>query len=97
MSNFVHAPNALGDDHKIAAGQHTTVGAADTINTGLKNVRAVVATLNSDPVDGAMTVTAVVGSNGQITIKGWKSTDADATQVAATTFGLTVNWVAFGE
>jgi hypothetical protein len=87
---------------KIVAGQHTTVDADDTVVTGLSTVVAVVATLDSDPVDGAMYVTATIGDQdgapaaGSVQIKTWKNTDADATHIAATTFSLLVNWIAIG-
>jgi len=87
---------------KIVQGQHITVAAVDTIVTGLSAVAGVIAVLDDDPVDGVMQVTASIGNQagapaaGSIYIKGWKSTDADASQVAATTFGKKVNWVAWG-
>lgn len=87
---------------RVAAGQHTTVDADDTVVTGLDEVTAVVAVLDDDPVDGAMHVTATIGDQagspaaGSVQIKTWKSTDADATLIAATTFGKKVNWIAIG-
>lgn len=87
---------------RMVAGKHTTVAASDTVVTGLSNVLAIVAQLDSDPVDGAMHVTATIGDQagtpaaGSVLIKSWKSTDGDATLIAGTTFGLGVNWVAFG-
>jgi hypothetical protein len=83
-------------------GQSVTVAASDTIVTGLTHVVAVVAQLDDDPVDGCMHVTASIGDQagapaaGSFLQKTWKSTDADATLIAATTFGKKVNWVAFG-
>jgi hypothetical protein len=88
--------------YKIARGQHTTLDADDTVVTGLATVVAVIAQLDSDPVDGAMHVTASIGDQagapaaGSIFIKTWKSTDGDATLVPATTFTKLVNWVAIG-
>lgn len=87
---------------RMAAGQHTTVAASDTVVTGLASVALVVAQLDDDPVDGAMHVTASIGDQagapaaGSILIKGWKSTDGDATLIAATTFNKKVNWIALG-
>jgi len=87
---------------RMVAGKHTTVAAADTVVTGLSVVLAVVAQLDSDPVDGAMHVTASVGDQagapaaGSVLINTWKSTDGDATLIAATTFSKIVGWVAFG-
>jgi hypothetical protein len=87
---------------KIARGQHTTVDADDTVVTGLATVVAVVASLDDDPVDGVMHVTATLGDQagspaaGSIQIKSWKSTDADATLIAGTTFTKKVNWIAIG-
>ena len=52
--------------------------------------------------DGAMHATASIGDQagspaaGSILIKTWKSTDGDATLIAATTFSMKVNWIAFG-
>lgn len=98
--------SAISDDPgatKIARGQHTTIAAVDTVATGLANVVAVIATLDDDPVDGAQLVTASIGNQagapaaGSVRIKSWKATgDADATLIAATTFGKKVNWIAFG-
>lgn len=88
--------------YKIARGQHTTVAASDTVVTGLATVVSAVAVLDDDPVDGVMQVTASIGDQagapaaGSILIKGWKSTDGDATQIAATTFAKKVNWIAIG-
>lgn len=86
------------------SGQAATVAAVDTIVTGLSKVRAVIATLNDAPVAGCQFVTADVGDQagapaaGSFLLKTWKSTaGGDTTQVAATTFGKKVNWVAFGE
>lgn len=93
-------PNSGGA--KMAAGQHATVAASDTVVTGLGTVISVVASLDDDPVDGVMHVSASIGDQagtpaaGSILIKGWKSTDGDATLIAATTFGKKVNWIAFG-
>lgn len=88
--------------YKVARGQHTTVAASDTVVTGLATVVAVVAQLDDDPVDGAMHVTSSIGDQagapaaGSVLIKTWKSTDADATLIAATTFSKKVNWIAIG-
>jgi len=88
---------------KFARGQATTVTAADTIATGLATVVAVVASLESDPVDDPFMVTAQIGDQagspvaGSIIIKTWKNTGGtDPTPAAATTFAKKVNWVAFG-
>lgn len=88
--------------YKVARGQHTSVAASDTIETGLATVVAAVANLDDDPVDGVMEVTCSIGNQagapaaGSILIKGWKRTDADETPIAATTFGKKINWIAFG-
>lgn len=89
-------------NYALARGQHTTVAASDTVVTGLATVVAVVAQLDDDPVDGCMHVTSSIGNQagapaaGSIYLKTWKSTDADATLIAATTFGKKVNWIAIG-
>jgi hypothetical protein len=88
--------------YKVARGQATTGTASDTVVTGLATVVAVLATMDDDPVDGAMFVTASIGNQsgapaaGSVLIKTWKCTDADSTLIAATTFSLKVNWIAIG-
>lgn len=92
----------LAASYKLARGQHTTIDENDTVVTGLTTVVAVVASLDSDPVDGCMEVTASIGNQsgapaaGSVYIKTWKRTDADETPVAATTFTKLVNWIAVG-
>lgn len=81
----------------IAFGQFTTVTAVDTVVTGLRNVTAVMASLDSDPLTTIGVVSASIGDQagapaaGSILIKGWSDVD-----VAAGVFGKKVNWVAFG-
>lgn len=88
--------------YAIARGQHTTVDENDTLVTGLGSLVSIVVSLDDDPVDGCMHVTASIGDQagapaaGSALIKTWKSTDADATLVAASTFGKKVNWIAIG-
>jgi hypothetical protein len=89
--------------YKIARGQHTTVDADDTVVTGLATVVAAVASLDSDPVAGAQSVTCTIGDQagapaaGSIQIKTWKATAADNTAlIAGTTFSKLVNWIAVG-
>jgi len=90
-----------GGGGRIARGQHTTVDENDTVATGLGALAGVIVSLNDDPVDGAMYVTGNIGDQagapaaGSFLLKSWKNTDADATHVAATTFSLKVNWIAF--
>ncbi|MCC7423773.1 MAG: hypothetical protein IT428_26205 [Planctomycetaceae bacterium] len=97
------APAAVAAGYKVARGQHTTVAASDTVVTGLATVVAVVASLDSDPVDDPCLVTASIGDQagspaaGSILIKTWKNTGGtDPTPAAATTFSKKVNWIAFG-
>lgn len=91
------SPETKSTNTKLAAGVHTTSAAADVIATGLRYVEAVVVSLADDPVDDCQVATAVPGTDGTITIKTWKATsDADATLIAATTFGKKVSWVAVG-
>jgi hypothetical protein len=97
--NHEHESNNL----KTVAGQHTTVAASDTIVTGLRKVLYAVASLDDAPVAGAQFAQAVVGdqagtpASGSILLKTWKATaTADTAQIAATTFGKKVNWVAVG-
>lgn len=88
---------------RMVRGQATTVTASDTIVTGLTTVVAVVASLDSDPVDDPFMVTASIGDQagtpaaGSFLLKTWKNTGGtDPTPAAATTFGKKVNWVAYG-
>lgn len=87
---------------RIARGQHTTVAASDTVVSGLGALALVVVSLNDDPVAGAQFVTASIGDQagapaaGSFLLKTWKATAAgDTAQIAATTFGKKVGWVAF--
>lgn len=88
---------------KIAAGQHTTAAASDTVATGLATVVAAVAVLDSDPGDDPMLVSCSIGDQagtpaaGSILIKTWKNTGGtDPTPAAASTFSKKVNWIAIG-
>lgn len=97
------AAAAVAAGYKIARGQHTTVAASDTVATGLTTVVAVVASLDSDPVDDPFMCSASIGDQagtpaaGSILIKTWKNTGGtDPTPAAATTFGKKVNWIAVG-
>jgi hypothetical protein len=88
---------------RTVTGQSTTVAASDTIVTGLAKVIAVVATLDSDPVDDPEWVSASIGDQagtpaaGSFLLKTWKNTGGtDPTPAAATTFSKKVNWVAIG-
>jgi len=93
----VISPSTKTDNQKIAYGAHTTVAAADTIATGLSQVTAVVASLQSDPADAAFLVSAVPSTNGNIVIKTWQNTSgSDPTPAAAGTFSKLVNWIAIG-
>lgn len=87
----------------FAAGQHTTVAAADTVDTGLSQVLYVIAQLESDPILAAYGVTAEIGDQagtpaaGSIIINTWKPTATnDVTPLVATTFSRIVNWIAIG-
>lgn len=88
--------------YAIARGQHTTVAASDTVTTGLATVVSVVATLDSDPTDDPLLVTASIGNQsgspaaGSVLIKTWKTDGSDPTPAAATTFSKKVNWIAVG-
>jgi hypothetical protein len=88
---------------KYVAGQLTTVTATDTVITGLATVIACGATLDSDPGDDPMLVSATSGDQagapaaGSIIVKTWKNTGGtDPTPVAASTFTKKVNWWAYG-
>jgi len=92
----------VASGYKIARGVHTTVTASDTVVTGLSTVVAIVATLESDPGDNPLLVSASIGDQagapaaGSVLIKTWKTDGTDPTPVAATTFSKKVNWVAIG-
>lgn len=92
----------VASGYKIARGVHTTVTASDTVATGLSTVVAIVATLESDPGDNPLLVSASIGDQagapaaGSVLIKTWKTDGTDPTPVAATTFSKKVNWVAIG-
>lgn len=93
----------LGSPLRTVAGQHTTATAADTVDTGLAKVLTVVATLESDPGDDPMLVSAQVGdqagapASGSVILKTWKNTaGTDPTPAAASTFSKKVNWIAVG-
>jgi len=88
---------------KAVRAQVVTVAAVDTIVTGLATVVAVIATLDSDPVDDPFMVTASIGDQagspaaGSFLLKSWKNTGGtDPTPIAATTFGKKVNYIAYG-
>lgn len=98
----VITPNPAGG-LKVRYGQHTTVAATDTIVTGLTTVQQVVACLDDDPVAGCQFVVANIGDQagapaaGSVRIRTFKATaTADTAQIAATTFGKKVNWIAIG-
>ena len=97
-------PNELvNETHKIITGQHTTVAASDTIDTGLRKVLYAVAQLEDAPVIGCDRALAAVGDQngtpaiGSILIKTFKpTTTTDTTPIAATTFSKKVNYIAIG-
>lgn len=100
-ANLLNCVSATGC--KVARGQQTTVAAADTVVTGLTTVIAVIASLDSDPVDDPFMCTATIGDQagapaaGSIIVKTWKNTGGtDPTPTAATTFTKKVNWIAIG-
>jgi len=101
--DFLRHLGADGGNLAVVSGQHTSVAAADTVAmTGLSVVAGIVVQLDDDPVDGVMHATATIGDQagtpaaGSVIIKGWKSTDGDATLIAATTFGKKINYLAWG-
>jgi hypothetical protein len=83
---------------KLACGAHTFVTATDTIQTGLRHVLYVTASMVTDQADTMSWVSAVPGTAGAITLKGWRNTGGtDPTPAAiATTFGQIVHWMAVG-
>ena len=95
-------PIASSQGLRQVGGQHTTVAAVDTLVTGLAVVLGVVASLETDPADANLLVSAAVGDQagapaaGSVYIKQWKTDGADPTPVAATSFSMKVNWLAWG-
>ncbi|MBI1207635.1 MAG: DUF2190 family protein [Azospirillum sp.] len=91
-----------GSGLRVAFGQHTIVAAADTVATGLSTVVSVVASLDTDPADATLLVSATVGDQagtpaaGSVILKSWKTDGADPTPAAATSFGAKLNWIAVG-
>lgn len=85
-------------DAKAIGGQHVTVTASDTIDTGLATVGSATVSFEDDPVAGAYLVTCQIGDQagappaGSIIIKTWYVDGIDPT--AAPTFGKKVNWIA---
>jgi hypothetical protein len=99
--NILSCVTAVGC--RVAYGQKSTVAAADTIVTGLTTVIAVVASMDSDPVDDPFMCSATIGDQagspaaGSIIVKTWKNTGGtDPTPAAAGTFTKKVNWIAIG-
>src|SRR5688500_11291740 len=94
----------VGHDLKFIFGQHTTVAADDLVAVPeLKKVLGVVAQLEGAPVVGADRALGFMGDQagtpaaGSIRIRTYKPTaTGDATPIAATTFGLKVNYIIFG-
>lgn len=85
-----------GDILAMASGTATTVTASDTVQTNLREVKFVLASMVSDPVAAAASASAVIADQiatpGAFTLKTWTSA-----QAAATTFSKSVSWVAFGK
>lgn len=93
--------------YKMIGGQTSidaTAAATATVVTGLALVVAVMAGLDSDPVDNAQFVSATIGDQagapaaGSITLKVFKVTNVanDVTPIAATAGTHKVNWIAIG-
>jgi hypothetical protein len=92
------APEVQSSQLKLAVGTHTFAAAVETIQTGLRHVLYVTASMVTDQADTMSWVTAAPGTAGAITLKGWRNTTGtDPTPVAiATTFGQVVHWMAVG-
>lgn len=102
-SSCAFKPLSAQGSQSLVTGRATTVTAADTIATGLSSVAGVVATLDDDPGDDPMLVSATIGDQagspaaGSFILKTWKNTGGtDPTPLAATTFAKKVNWIAWG-
>ena len=90
------------DTMAIASGTQTTVAAADTVQTTLREVRQVLATIGEDLVLTAagvtITISDQVASPGAFVVKTWMATTSGNTApIAATTFGKKVHWIAVGK
>ena len=102
VAGLANSVQGIADGYKVARGQHTTVAASDTVVTGLATVVAVVASLDSDPGDDPLLVSASIGDQagapaaGSVLIKTWKTNGTDPTPSAASTFSKKVNWIALG-
>lgn len=103
VTGNVTVTDVTGSGKTFIAGVHVTVAASDTKVTGLTTVEACGATLSSDPVDDPFMASATIGDQagapaaGSILLKTWKNTGgADPTPLAATTFGKSLNWWAYG-
>jgi hypothetical protein len=100
----IFAPEVLSSSLKIAVGDHTTVAASDTVDTGLSKVLFAIAQFRDAPILTGAWVLADKGNQtgtpaaGKILIKSYKDTSAaDPTPAAASTpFGVKVSWIAFG-
>lgn len=96
-------PDVLGqsvnNEVKFAFGRLTSVTASDSITVpGLRRVRAVVVSLESNPADANLLVSAVPSLTGNtFTLKTWKTDGSDPTPAAATSFGAVVNYIAAGD
>ena len=90
-------PDRKTSNLHFVGGQHTTVAAADTVDTGLNTVVRAGASLEDDPVLTADRVTCAPATAGNITVKTWMPTGTtNTTPIAATTFGKKVQWWALG-
>ncbi len=97
------ALGAVIGGRKFVAGQISTATAADTVATGLASVIACGASLDDNPGDDPMLVSATIGDQagapaaGSIIVKTWKNTGGtDPTPLAASTFSKKVSWWAYG-
>jgi hypothetical protein len=97
------AVGAVGASYRLARGKLTTATAVDTVVTGLTTVVAIVATLQSNPIDDPQWVSATIGNQagapaaGSVIIKTWQNTSgSDPSPLAASTFSKIINWLAVG-
>ena len=85
----------------LDAGDHTTVAAVDTVQTGLAEVLYVTVIPGSAPEILASLVTVAipdqVANPGKITISSWRPTsNLNPTPIAATAFSKSVLWLVLG-
>jgi len=95
--NGVFSPNTKTDQVKIAYGQVTTTSANHSIDTGLKEIYAIVVSLDGAPDSNTGAVSAAVpASGGTFVLKSFDTAASSPFNPAASSFGAKVNYIAVG-